>query len=311
MAVCLLATGTANAQMFVKPVTIIVPTSTTTGPDIISRELGPRLSKRIGQPVVVENRVGASGSIGIAAAASAAPDGHTILIVPNTITMLPWLHKNLPWDAVNDFRPIGKLAVLVLTLIVNPALPANTAAELIALAKSKPGQLNYASPGNGTPQHLGFELLKQVAGIEVTHIPYKGSSGAITDLVGGQVQAGLFAVQSILPLVKAGRIRILATVGDARSPWTPDAPTFREAGLAGVDMDAWLGALAPKNTPPEIANRLTQEITSLLATDELKEALFQKGIISTPGGSEVMAKLIRDDLTKWQRVVKRAGIAPD
>ena len=307
---CLLAAGMASAQTCVKPLTLILPTSTGTGPDIISRELAPRLAKAIGQPVVVENRVGASGSIGIAAAASATPDGHTILITPNTIAMLPWLLKKSGWDAVNDFRPVARLAVLVLTLIVNPALPATTAAELIALAKNKPGQLNYASPGNGTPQHLGFELLKQVAGIEVTHVPYKGSSGAITDLVSGQIQAGLFAVQSILPLVKAGRIRILATVGDKRSPWTPEVPTFREAGL-DVDMDAWLGVLAPKNIPSDFANRLSQEFLSLLATEEVKESLFLKGIIAAPGGPEIMEKLLREDLAKWQRVVKRAGITAD
>lgn len=307
---CLLAAGMASAQTFVKPLTIILPTSTGTGPDIISRELAPRLAKAIGQPVVVENRVGASGSIGIAAAASATPDGHTILITPNTIAMLPWLLKKSSWDAVTDFRPVARLAVLVLTLIVNPSLPATTAAELIALAKNKPGQLNYASPGNGTPQHLGFELLKQVAGIEVTHVPYKGSSGAITDLVSGQIQAGLFAVQSILPLVKAGRIRILATVGDKRSPWTPEVPTFREAGL-DVDMDAWLGVLAPKNIPSDFANRLSQEFLSLLATEEVKESLFLKGIIAAPGGPDIMEKLLREDLAKWQRVVKRAGITAD
>ena len=311
IAAWLLMSGSASAQTFVRPLTIIVPTSTSTGGDIISRELAPRLSKSIGQPVVVENRVGASGSIGIAAAAGAPPDGHTILITPNTITMLPALHKNLTWSVATDFRPIGKLAVLVLTLIVNPSLPANSAADLIALAKARPGKLNYASPGNGTPQHLGFELLKQVAGIEVAHVPYKGSSGAITDLVSGQVQAGLFAVQSILPLVKAGRIRILATVGEKRSPWTPDIPTLREAGLGDIDMDAWLGALAPKNTPQDIANRLGQELANLLANEEVKEALFLKGIIATPSGADVMGKLLQDDLAKWQGVVKRAGIAAD
>lgn len=311
LAACLIASGIANAQSFVRPLTIIVPTSTSTGPDIISRELGPRMSKSIGQPVIIENRVGASGSIGIGAAAASTPDGHTILITPNTITMLPALHKNLTWNATGDFRPIGKLAVLVLTLIVNPSLPANTAAEFVSLAKSRPGKLNYASPGNGTPQHLGFELFKQVAGIEVAHVPYKGSSGAITDLISGQVQAGLFAVQSILPLVKAGRIRILATVGDKRSPWTPDIPTFREAGLGEVDMDAWLGVLAPKNTPPEMASRLTQEFAKLLAEEDVREALFLKGIIAAPGGADVMGKLLQDDLAKWQKVVSRAGIAAD
>lgn len=311
IAACLAASSLANAQTFVKPLTIIVPTSASTGPDIISRELAPHLSKSIGQPVIVDNRVGASGAIGIAAAASAVPDGHTILITPNTITMLPAMRRNLTWNAVNDFRPIGKLAVLVLTLIVNPSVPAGSAGEFIALAKNSPGKLNYSSPGNGTPQHLGFELIKQVAGIEVAHVPYKGSSGAILDLVAGQVQAGLFAVQSILPLVKAGKIRILATVGDSRSPWTPDVPTFREAGLAGVDIDAWLGVLAPKNVPNDLAARLSSEFARLLANEEVRNALFLKGIVATPGGPEVMGKLLQDDLDKWQRVVKRAGIASD
>jgi len=307
----LLCAGGAHAQTFVKPLTIIVPTSTGTGPDIISRDLAPRLASRLGQAVVVENRVGASGSIGIAAVANATPDGHTILITPNTITMLPWLQKKLPWDPIQDFQPIARLAVLVMTLIVTPSLPANSAGELFALAKSRPGQLNYASPGNGTPQHLGFELLKQVAGIDVTHVPYKGSSGAITDLVGGQVQTGLFAVQSVLPLAKAGRIRILATVGDKRSPWTPDVPTFGEAGVVGVDMDAWLGVLAPRNVPPEVAKVLSREFETLVATDEVRESLFHKGIIAAPGNAEVMGRLMKDDLERWRRVVKQAGISPD
>jgi len=311
MTACFLASGMAGAQTFVKPLTIVVPTSTSTGPDIISRELGPRLSKSIGQPVIIENRVGASGSIGIGAVAGAAPDSYTILITPNTITMLPALHKNLPWNAINDFRPLAKLAVLVLTLIVNPSVPANSTAEFIALAKSQPGKLNYASPGNGTPQHLGFELFKQVAGMEVAHVPYKGSSGAITDLVSGQVQAGLFAVQSILPLVKAGRIRILASVGDSRSPWTPDVPTFRELGLGELDMDAWLGALAPKTMTPELAGRLTQEFLKLLSAEDVREALFQKGIVASPGNADIMGKLLQDDLAKWQRVVRSAGIGAD
>lgn len=308
---CILASGVASGQPLVKPLTIVVPTSTSTGPDIISRELGPRLSKNIGQPVIIENRVGASGSIGIGAVANAPPDGYTILITPNTITMLPALHKSLPWNAVNDFRPVAKLAVLVLTLIVNPSVPANSTAEFIALAKSRPGKLNYASPGNGTPQHLGFELFKQVAGLEVAHVPYKGSSGAITDLVSGQVQAGLFAVQSILPLVKAGRIRMLASVGESRSPWTPDVPTFREVGLGELDMDAWLGALAPKNMAPELIGRLTQEFLKLLSAEEVREALFQKGIVASPGSAEIMGKLLQDDLGKWQRVVRSAGISAD
>ena len=303
--------GVAHAQNFDRPLTIIVPTSPSTGPDIISRQLAPYLSKRIAQPVVVENRVGASGAIGIGQAANAAPDGQTILITPNTIAMLPALRKSLAWDPVKDFKPVNRLAVLVFTLVVSPSLPAKSAEEFVALAKSKPGQLNYASPGIGTPQHLGFELFKQVAGIQVTHIPYKGSSGALTDLVAGQVQAGIFAVQSVMPLWKGGRLRMLATIGDKRSPWTPDVPTFQEAGLPNVDVDAWLGVLAPRDTSSAMVDRLSREFLAILAQEDVKEALFQKGMIVSPGGPTEMGQLMESDVAKWKKVVMQAGLSPE
>lgn len=304
----LLPAGALNAQSYpVKPVTVIVSTSPATGPGIVSRMLAPGLGQRLGQPVIVENRVGASGAIGMRAVANAPPDGYTLLMCPSTISTI-WLSKTAAIDPFRDFAPVAKLADVIFAFVVNPQVPANSISELIALARSKPGQINYATPGNGTPQHLWFEQLKQVAKIDLTHIPYKTTDGLITDLVGGRVQVATFGAQSVLSQVTSGRLRIIATDGDKRSPWTPGTPTLRETGLLDAELHAWNAMFAPRNTPREIVRRVSRETVSLLSTPEMKEALLKVGLLANPGGPEVLAALLKSDMDQWQKVVSRAGI---
>jgi tripartite-type tricarboxylate transporter receptor subunit TctC len=307
-----LAAGLSHAQTSSnKIVTLIVPTTHGTGSDIAARLFAPRLSKRLGQPVVVENRTGASGIIGISAVAKAAPDGNTILFVPNTIAMISSLNKNLPWDPVNDFVPVARLGKMLVSTVVNPSVPAKSLGQLIALAKSKPGQLNYASPGSGTPHHLRTEMFKQITGTDMTHVPYKGSAGAVTDLIGGQVQVGFFPLHSVLPMVAAGKLRMLATSGESRSRWTPDVPTYRESGIKELNDYDWVAAFLPRKTPKEIVNRLTRELLAIASSPDVQEELADHGIIANPGGPDELSALLKKELVEWKKVVDDAHIVAE
>jgi len=294
-----------------RPITFIVPISSGTGADIVSRVLAPRLSPRLGQPIIVENRVGASGSIGIGAAAKAAPDGNTILIAPSTMSMLPMLSKSVTWDPVNDFVPIARLVGSVMAVVASPNLPANSMSELITLTRSQPGKLNYATPGVGTPHHLLAEMFRQETKIAVTHVPYKTSAGAITDLVGGQVQFGFFPLHGALALARGGKLKLLSTLSDTRSPWTPDVPTIREAGVENVFYNSWTAAFAPRGTPPEITNRFAQEMLAILALPEVRAELLKSGMVATPGSGTEMGQMLKHEITTWSRVVKNAGLGAE
>jgi tripartite-type tricarboxylate transporter receptor subunit TctC len=302
----------ALAQTYpAKPIRFIVPFTPGTGMDILARTIGEPLGKRLGQPVVVENKPGASGNLGSDLVAKSPPDGYTLMVTANTFTMTPALYKPLPYDPINDFAPVGRVAVGNLALVVNPALGVNTVAELIALAKRQPGQLNYASPGNGTPQHLAMESFKQVAGVDIMHIPYKGSAGAVTDVVGGQVPMMVMPVHTALPFAAAGRLKVLAVSGDKRSAQAPNYPTFREAGVENLDVDLWYSVLAPARTPREVVLRLQQEIGAVLALPDIRDALIKQGLTPAPGTPDDLAALIKVDLARWQKVVTEARIAAD
>jgi tripartite-type tricarboxylate transporter receptor subunit TctC len=292
-------------------ITLVVPTTPGTGSDIAARLLAPRLAQRMGRPVVVENRTGASGTIAIGAVAKAAPDGHTILIVPNTMAMISSLYKGLPWDPVDDFAPVARLGKMLVATVVNPSVPATSLGQLVALAKSKPGTLNYASPGNGTPHHLRTEMFKRIAGIDIVHVPFKGSAGAVTDIAAGHVQIGFFPLHSVLPFVKTGKLRMLATSGDTRSTWTPDVPTYRESGINGLNDYDWLGAFLPKKTPREIVQRLSGELIAIFSAPDFQEELSQRGIIANPGGPDDIAALLKRELVEWKKVVVEGGIRAD
>ncbi|MEP7208371.1 MAG: tripartite tricarboxylate transporter substrate binding protein [Casimicrobiaceae bacterium] len=291
-----------------RPVTIIVPFTPGTGADVLARLLEPRLVAHLKQPFVVENRAGASGAIGMEAAAKAKPDGYTLLFSATSHGTLPALKAKLPFDPQKSFTPVALLATSALALVVAPDVPAKNVAELVALAKAKPGTLNYSSPGNGSVQHLTMELFKLETGTDLLHVPYKGSAGAATDLIGGHVQVTVAALQTMAPFVKTGKLRMLAVLSDERSPAFPDVPTAREAGLPNVVVDTWYGALAPAGTPAEIVDKLNAEINLALQNREVRDAMAQQGMTPVVAAPERLGTLLRAELARWKRVVAAAGI---
>ena len=294
-----------------KLITLIVPTTSGTGSDIAARLMAPRLSKRTGSPVVVENKTGASGIIAISFVANAQSDGNTILIAPNTMAMLKALNKNLPFDPINDFATVARLGKMLVAIAVNPEVPVTSIAQLIEYSKSHPNELNYGTPGSGTPHHLRTEMFKQMTGANLVHVPYKGSAGAVTDLVGGQVQMGFFPLHSLLQMVNSGKLRMLATSGDLRSIWTPNIPTFKESGIKDLNYYDWLGAYLPKNTNAEVVKRLSREIIAIFSSTEMQDELSKKGIIANPGSSDDLLQLMKRESSEWKKIVDTGNIASD
>jgi tripartite-type tricarboxylate transporter receptor subunit TctC len=309
-----LACTQAGAQSFPsRPVVLVVPFTTGTGIDILARVLAPKLSERWKQPVVVENKPGASGNIGTDFVAKSAPDGHTLMVTVNTYTITPALFKNLPYDPVADLAPVSKIALATYTFLVNPKVfPANNMQEAIAVIRANPGKYYFASPGNGTPHHVGMELIKQRLGLDITHVPYKGFSGAMTDLVGGQVQMMFSLIHSSIPFVRSGQLRALAVTGAKRSPQYPDAPTFREQGIDFMDdVDAWYAVMAPGKASPELVAQLNKDVNAVMALPEVREQLTKQGMIPTTSTPAKLAALIKSDLARWAKVVADARITLD
>ncbi len=309
-----LLSSMAQGQAFPsRAVTLVVPFSPGTGIDILARVIGPKLSEKWGQPVVVENKPGASGNIGSDFVAKSAPNGYTLMVTVNAFTVSPALYKNLPFDPANDFAPISKIALATYCFVVNPAVfPARDMAEAVAAIRANPGKYYFASPGNGTPHHVGMELLKLGLGLDVTHVPYKGFAGAMTDLVGGQVHMMFTLVHSSLPHVRSGRIRMLGVTGAGRSPQYPEAPTFREQGIDFMDnVDAWYGVLAPGRTPRDLVARLNADVNAVMAMPEVRENLIRQGMIPVTSTPEELSALIRSDLVRWAKVVADAKIIAD
>jgi tripartite-type tricarboxylate transporter receptor subunit TctC len=294
-----------------RPVQIIVPFTPGTGMDILARMVGQKLSERWGQPVIVDNRPGASGNIGTDLVVKAAPDGYTLLITANTLVMTVSLYRNVPYDPIKDLAPVEKMAVGTMAITLNPSVPAHTLKEFVAYAKANPGKLAYGSPGVGTPQHLATELLKSEAGIDMLHVPYKGSAGAITGLLSGDVAMMSNALHAVLPQVKAGKLNAIAVGGPKRSRVAPDIPTFAESGYPDFDVDFWYGLLAPAATPKEIIAKLNQDITQVLNAPEMREKLSDQGLEPVTGTPEQFAELIRADLARWAKVIKTAGITAE
>jgi tripartite-type tricarboxylate transporter receptor subunit TctC len=255
--------------------------------------------------------VGASGNIGTAYVANAAPDGHTLLMTASTIVMNVSLFKTTPYDPARDFAPIVRPASGALVLAVNSQLPVKTLRDAIALFRQHPGKYSYASPGNGTPQHLAMELFKIAAGVSLLHVPYKGSAGAITDLLGGQLQAMILPVNVALAQVKSGKIRLLAVTQEQRVAAIADVPTMAEAGLKGADVDLWFGLFAPARTPAAIVQKLNAEVNQILAQADVVELLEKQGLVVTPGRPEVLEQLMQSESVRWAGVIKRAGIQSD
>jgi len=316
LALCLAITAAAAwmpaaAQQAGRTVTIVVPYTPGTGIDILGRLLAEELQKRWGQPFVVENKPGASGNIGTQQVARAAPDGHTLLMAANTFVMNASLFKSLPYDPQTSFAPIAEVATGSIALVLHPSLAATNVGELIADAKGRPGQINYASPGRGTPQHMTMELFKLTAGVSLTHVPYSGSAGAVRDLVGGHVGAMFLPLHTALPLVADKQIRLLAIGGGQRSVLAPDTPTLEEQGVAGFDVDLWYAILAPAGTSAEIVGRYNTEINDILKQPAIRDALAKQGLQARGGTAARLGEMMASDQPRWAKVVKDAGIAPE
>ena len=299
----------AQAEYPSRPVRIVVPSPPGGGTDILARVLAQHFSRALHQPFVVENKAGAGNMIGLEAAARSAPDGYTLLVAPSTLALNSVLYKKVSYDAIRDFAPITLAATAPNILIVNQSLPASTLAEFIALARQKPGQLAYGTPGVGTSPHMAMELLKSMAGIDLQHVPYRGTAPALTDVMSGQI-AGMFAnALTARPQIDSGRVRALAVSGLKRIGALPDVPAVAET-VSGYEAMQWYGLLAPAGTPAPIIARIHDEATKALRSEEMKERLALDGaepVASTPAQ---FAALIRNELDKWTRVARAARIEP-
>jgi len=313
LALWLLTVSTAAAQAHypTRPIRIIVPYTPGTGIDILARAIGQKLSERFKVAVVVDNRPGASGNIGTEAASKAAPDGYTLLMTSSTHVLNAALQPSVPYDPVKGFTPIGPTAIASLALVVHPSVPARSVKELVALAKAEPGKLNYASPGSGTPHHLAMELFKQHFSVDLTHVPYKGSAGAVTDLVGGQVQVMFLPVHVALPQVQAGKLRMLAAGGAHRSPVTPDVPSLADEGVIDIDVDIWYALLGPPGLPKELVTLLNAETNAILRDGEVRDNLAKQGLTLVPGTPDDLARMMDSDLERWTRIIRAAKITAD
>ena len=292
-------------------VQLVVPYTPGTGADILARALGPRLADRWKVAVITDNRPGATGNIGTDFVAKAPPDGHTLLVTATSFGTVPALTPRLPFDPVKSFAPVVQIAASELTFVVHPQLPVKSVREFIQLAKRRPGELLYSSPGNGGPQHLTTELIKLEAGIDIVHVPYKGAAGAITDLVGGHVQAMVSAMQTISPQVRAGKLRMLAVMGEKRSAPFPDVPTMKEQGLPSLVVETWYGLFAPAGTPAGVVAKLNSDLNALLESAGVRELLVRQGMNAVGGTPERFGEMVRRELARWSRVVAVAKIKPD
>ena len=297
-----------SAQYPERPIRLIVPSAPGGSVDKLARAIGHRLTERLGQPVVVDNRAGAGGTIATEAAATAKPDGYTLLIgtVAGLATNVSL--EKLRYDPLRDFAPITLVGLQDFVLCLNTSLPANSVRELIDIAKLKPGSVAYASAGKGTGSHLSGELLSQLAGVELLHIPYKGVSQATTDVVGGQVPFAFASIATALPLLKAKRLKAIAITGRKRSALLPELPTMMEAGIKGYESSTWYGIVAPAATPPAILGRLNAEIVSILKEPELQKIFAEEGIELVGSKPQEFKAFMHKEIEKWRKVVKSAGL---
>ena len=295
-----------------KPIKYVVPFAPGGTTDILARTVGDKLSIALGQPVVVENKPGAGGGVGADFTAKAAPDGYTIMGgTISTHAINASLYSNLPYDPIKDFAAITMIARVPNLLVINPAIPAKNVSELIALMKANPGKYTFASSGNGTSQHLSGELFKSTAGVDMQHIPYKGSPPALQDVVGGQVSMTFDNITTAWPLAKAGKLRALAVTTAKRSSVAPEVPTLAESGLPGFEIGSWQGVFAPAGTPPEIVKRLNAEIVKILNMPEVREKLIALGAEPVGDTPEQFSAYVKSEVVKWSDIVKKSGAKVD
>ena len=309
-AAALAAAGSTLAQTYPsKPVRILIAQAPGSATDVISRVVANRLSEALGQPIVIEAKPGAGGALGAEAAARSTPDGYTLFMGNNsTHGSNPALYAKLPYDAVNDFAPISMVASVPYVLVVNPTMPVNSVGQLIAMAKSQPGKINYASAGNGSTHHFCGELLKSMAGIDLVHVPYKGSPPGVAAVVAGEVGLMFANLTDIGGQLKAGKLKPLAVTSTTRAPQLPDTPTLSEAGLPGFEILSWFALLAPAGTPAPIIGRLNAETAKVLARDDIKSTLGAQGLNVASSTPEELAAHIKSEIAKFTRIAKAAGL---
>ena len=292
-----------------KPVRIIVPFAAGGVADLLPRMVGEKLSQKWGQPVVVENKVGAAGNIGMAEGARAAPDGYTLTLAPTgNLTVNPSLFPNLPFDTARDFTPVTMLAQVANVLVVHPSVPAKNFRELVAYARANPDKLNFASPGDGSGAHLAGELMKLEAGVDMVHVPYKGLAPAVNDLLGGQVQVMFAGISTVIQHVKSGKLTALAIASPKRSPQLPDVPTVAESGIAGFEVISWYGIVARAGTPPAVVQKIQRDMAEALAMEDVRGKLAAQGLEPVGNTPEQFGSAIQGESRKWGDIVRRAGI---
>ena len=294
-----------------KTVKIVVPYGVGGPADIYARFIGAKLQDALGQTFIVEDRPGAGSIVGTDYVAKSEPDGYTLLMMSNTHTVNETLIPKKPFELMRDFAPITGVNYSDLLMVIHPSVPANNLKEFIALAKSKPGALNYASSGNGTPYHMAGELFKAMAGVDIVHIPHKGSDGARTSILGGQVQMMFDAVPTMAANARAGKVKALATSGAKRSPVTPDLPTVAEAGVPGYESGIWLGLMAPARTPRPVLEKLNAEVNKIISSPEVKEAWAKQGAFPMGMSIDGFDKFLRAEVVKWAKAVKASGAKAD
>ena len=307
-----LAAVPAQAQDYPnRPVRIVVPFAPGGSADVFGRYVAQKLQDALGQNFIVDNKPGAGSVIGTDAVAKAAPDGYTLLMMSNTHTVNESLLKNKPFELMRDFEPVAPINYSDLVLVAKAGAPFNNAAELIAAAKAKPGGMSYASSGPGTPYHMAGELFKAMAGIDILHVPYKGSGGARTDVLGGQLEMMFDAIPTMVEHIKAGKVKAIATTGRSRAAILPDVPTLSEAGVPGYEATIWLGLMAPKGTPAAIVNRLNAEMAKITTNAETRRLWSAQGTTPMTQGVDEFTRYLNDDITKWARIVKISGAKVD
>ena len=311
-AIAALASLQAHAQPYpARAVRIIVPFAAGGPADIYARFVGQKLQEALGQPFVVEDRPGGGSVIGTDAVAKSPPDGYTLLMMSNTHTTNESLIPKKPFELMRDFIPVAPVNYSDLVLVVHPRVPANSLAELLAMAKAKPRGMNYASSGPGTPYHMAGELFKAMAAVDIVHVPYKGSAGARTDVLGGQVEMMFDAITTMAPNVRAGKLKALGTTGKARSPVLPEVPTVAEAGVPGYEATIWLGLMAPTGTPAAVVSRLNAEITKVVNGADVREGWAKQGAVPMSMTPDEFGQYLRQDIEKWAKVVKVSGAKVD
>jgi tripartite-type tricarboxylate transporter receptor subunit TctC len=314
MAACasvLLACGALAQQYPNKPIRLLLPFPPGAPSDLVGRTIGQKLGEQMGQSFIADNRTGAGGTLGLAIAAKSPPDGYTVLVTSPTLALSPLLYSNLQFDPVKDFTPVARLAAIENVMLIHPAVPAKTLKEFVALARSRPGKLNYGSGGPGTTNHLANELLKSLEKIDIVHVPYKGATVATTALISGEVDEVIVSVASVLSFIRAGKVRPLAVLSEKRVATLPDVPTSKEAGFPNFQMSIWYGMMAPAGTPREIVARLYQEITKAFEDRTLRQHMANAGMDPWLGSPDEMGRLVKTEMARYAKIIQSAGIKKD